>query len=68
MSFEQESQENLKYQRWLAESLISSLGYEGAIAASQRMAWYGVLGCLLSRKNDGHIAGLGRRESSAEAA
>ncbi len=68
MSFELEDHENLKYQRWLAESLISNLGYESAIAASQRMAWYGVLNCLLNMKDKGVIADTSLLAPKAEAA
>jgi len=68
MSFDLDGHENLKYQRWLAESLISNLGYDSAVAASQRMAWYGVLSCLLNMKDKSVIAGPGRRTANAKAA
>lgn len=48
-----EAEENLKYQRQLAASLVCSLGYEGAVSASQRMSWYGVLICILNDKTAG---------------
>ncbi len=45
-----EENDNLKYQRWLAASLVASLGHEGAVRACQQMAWYGVLGCLMTEE------------------
>jgi hypothetical protein len=51
MNTETEDDHNQKYQRWLAMSLVSSLGYEEAVMACQRMAWYGVLRCLLNEKD-----------------
>jgi len=50
MSIQTEEADNRKYQRWLAMSLVASLGYEEAVMACQRMAWYGVLHCLLNEK------------------
>jgi hypothetical protein len=56
MTLDTVTAENAVYQRWLAESLVVSLGLDGAIAASQRQGWYGVLDCLLKQRERG--AGL----------
>lgn len=50
MTLDTVTAENAVYQRWLADSLVVSLGLDGAIAASQRQGWYGVLDCLLKRR------------------
>jgi hypothetical protein len=55
MNTETEEAHNQKYQRWLAMSLVSSLGYEEAVMACQRMQWYGVLRCLLN-ENGANVA------------
>jgi hypothetical protein len=37
MSINQEAQDNMKYQRWLAESLVANLDYEKAVKISSEM-------------------------------
>ena len=51
MSSEQDVQENTKYQRWLAESLVANLGYDKAIKACVEMCWYGTLDFLMKEKD-----------------
>ena len=62
MSIEQELQDNMKYQRWLAESLVANLGYDRAVKTCLQMCWYGTLDFLVKEK-DGHV--LGAPEPSA---
>ena len=40
------------YQHELAQSLVSSLGYHGAINECLRNGWEGVLAALLNRKTE----------------
>ena len=70
MNIDQELDDELKTQRWLAASLVSSLGYEGAVRVCRQMSWYGVLGCLMDRQNLGSRPGpeLARRHPSEDAA
>lgn len=63
MTLDTVTAENAVYQRWLADSLVVSLGLDGAIAASQRQGWYGVLDCLLKRRV--HEAGLAEAQAPA---
>ena len=51
MSSEQDVQDNTKYQRWLAESLVANLGYDKAIKACVEMCWYGTLDFLMKERN-----------------
>ncbi len=55
MSIEQDAHDNLRYQRWLAESLVGSLGYDRALKVCLEMCWYGTLDYLMKEKN-GHFA------------
>ena len=55
MSIEQDAQDNMKYQRWLAESLVANLGYEKATKVCVEMCWYGTLDLLMKEKI-GHFA------------
>jgi hypothetical protein len=55
MSIEQVAQDNMKYQRWLAESLVANLGYDKATKVCVEMCWYGTLDFLMKEKN-GHFA------------
>jgi hypothetical protein len=55
MSIEQDAQDNMKYQRWLAESLVANLGYDKATKVCVEMCWYGTLDLLMKEKN-GHFA------------
>ncbi len=51
MSSEQDVQDNTRYQRWLAESLVANLGYDKAIKACVEMCWYGTLDFLMKERN-----------------
>lgn len=62
MSIEQEAQDNLKYQRWLAESLVASLGYDKAVKACLEMCWYGTLDYLM-KERDGQVSGAPQRSA-----
>lgn len=55
MSIEQDAQDNMKYQRWLAESLVANLGFDKATRVCVEMCWYGTLDFLMKEKN-GHFA------------
>lgn len=55
MSMDQDAQDNMKYQRWLAESLVANLGYDKAVKACREMCWYGTMDFLLKEK-DGRVA------------
>jgi len=68
MNTETEEAHNQKYQRWLAMSLVSSLGYEEAVTACQRMAWCGVLRCLLNEKGAIAPTGTGQPSLNGKAA
>jgi hypothetical protein len=50
-----EAQDEQKYQRWMAESLVANLGYDKAIRACRNMCWYGTLAFLIAEK-DRHFA------------
>lgn len=57
MSIEQDAQDNLKYQRWLAESLVANLGYDKAVRICVEMCWYGTLDFLMKEKEtNGYFA------------
>jgi hypothetical protein len=68
MSIEQDAQDNLKYQRWLADSLVSNLGYDKAVKACREMCWYGTLYFLMKRKDGGAPAAVSRPAPLTEAA
>lgn len=55
MSIEPDDQDNRRYQRWMAESLVANLGYDKAVKACREMCWYGTLDVLMKEK-DGHFA------------
>ena len=55
MSIEQDAQDSMKYQRWLAESLVANLGYEKATKVCVEMCWYGTLDFLMKEMN-GNVA------------
>ncbi len=68
MSIEQDAQDNLKYQRWLAESLVASLGYDKAVKVCLEMCWYGTWDFLMKEK-DGYLAEVpDRSQTFVEAA
>ena len=50
MSIEQDDLDNLKYQRWLADSLVKSLGYDQALSACQELRWSGTLNFLINER------------------
>ena len=54
MLIEQDAQDNMKYQRWLAESLVANLGFDKATRICVEMCWYGTLDFLMKEKN-GHF-------------
>ena len=54
MSVEPEEEDNQKYQRWMAESLVANLGYDKAVKACREMCWYGTLAFLMKEK-DAHF-------------
>jgi hypothetical protein len=54
MSIDQDAQENQKYQRWLAESLVANLGYDKAVKVCTEMCWYGI-GDFLAKEKAGHF-------------
>lgn len=51
MSMDQDAQDNMKYQRWLAESLVANLGYDKAVKACREMCWHGTMDFLLKEKD-----------------
>lgn len=55
MPIEPEAQDDQKYQRWMAESLVANMGYDKAIKACRNMCWYGTLAFLIAEK-EGHFA------------
>lgn len=50
MPCESEAEDDQKYQRWMAESLVASMGYDKAIKACRNMCWYGTLAYLVAQK------------------
>ena len=55
MSIEQGTQDKLRYQRWLAESLVESFGYDKAVEVCIRMCWFGTLD-FFSKETNGNVA------------
>ena len=55
MSIEQEAQDSLRYQRWLAESLVESFGYDKAVKVCIKMGWFGTLD-FLGKETSEHVA------------
>jgi hypothetical protein len=51
MATEPEAHDDQRYQRWMAESLVDSLGYDKAIKACRNMCWYGTLAVLIAEKD-----------------
>lgn len=46
MLTEFQDDENLRYQRWLAQSLVANLGYDRALQICSDMRWLGTLAHL----------------------
>jgi hypothetical protein len=57
MSMDQDAQDNMKYQRWLAESLVASLGYDKAVKVCREMCWDGTLDFFMKARN-GRVAAI----------
>lgn len=51
MSSEQDVQDSMKYQRWLADSLVGNLGFDKAMKVCMEMCWYGTLDFLIKQKD-----------------
>jgi hypothetical protein len=68
MSMDQDAQDNTMYQRWLAESLVASLGYDKAVKACREMCWHGTLDFLRKERNGRVAASLSQPAALTEAA
>ena len=63
MSVGDDVQDDLKCQRWLADSLVASLGYDAAVKVSLEMCWYGIWD-LLTKDKDGHFTNAAHSRSA----
>lgn len=50
MSIKQDEQDNMRYQRWLADSLVDNLGFDKAKKVCLEQCWYGTLVLLMKEK------------------